>query len=385
MKAVRVGFIYSGIPNVTYKNVYLVWDGKTFKGVFKRKPKDVEVILEGDDLTITPAFVDAHSHIGMRRVGEPMEEEEANEKMESVLPLIDALYSIYMDDRGFKESIEWGVLYSCVLPGSGNVIGGRGVLIKNYARDIEEAYIKHVGVKAALGFNPRNTTEWKGLRPYTRMGGVGILKRWLMKAKDALKLIEIGKKVEEEFDPEIRLLFPIVKGEETLRVHVHKEDDIAGLIMLRREYGLKVTIEHACDVHSRETFEKIKKENIPIVYGPVDCFAYKTELKHEWWRNVKYLVEVKPFFGLMSDHPLILQRNLYLQLRFFIRYGMSRSEAISLITLNNAKILGVDDKLGSLEKGKWASFTVWKGDPFTLESYPILVVAEGNVVFEEKE
>ena len=77
----------------------------------------------------------------MARAGEPYDEDEANEKFDSVLPVVDALYSIYMDDRDFKESIEWGVLYSCVLLGSGNIIiiSSRLVVIRNYGRDIEKS------------------------------------------------------------------------------------------------------------------------------------------------------------------------------------------------------------------------------------------------------
>ncbi len=382
-KAVKADVLYTGKPEKTLHNVYIVWGNETIISISKEKPKDVEEIFEYDKAIVTPAFIDAHSHIGMARAGEPSAESESNEKYDSVLPVADALYSIYMDDKSFKESIEWGVLYSCVLPGSGNIIGGRAVVIRNYGKDIEEAFIRYAGVKAALGFNPRSTTEWKGIRPYTRMGAIGLLRKWLIKARDMLKLVEEGKKVIEEIEPEIRMLFPILKGEDILRVHVHKIDDIAGLIMLRREFRLKTTIEHACDVHTREAFEKIKRENIPLVYGPVDAFAYKTELKHEYWRNIKYLVEVKPFFGLMTDHPVVLQRNLYLQLRFFRRFGMSKEECVSLITYNNAKILGIDDRLGTLEPGKWASFTVWNGDLFSLESYPVLVVGEGKILHKE--
>ncbi len=383
-KALRASVLYTGRPGRVFRNVYIVWEGDTIISISREKPRGVEEVFDYDGVVVTPAFIDAHSHIGMDRAGEPYTEGEANEKYDSVLPVVDALYSVYMDDKSFKESVEWGVLYSCVLPGSGNIIGGRAVVIRNYGRDIEEAFIKYAGVKAALGYNPRSTTEWKGTRPYTRMGAVGLLRKWLIKAKDMLKLVEEGKKAIEEVEPEIRMLFPIVKGEDVLRVHVHKVDDIVGLIMLKKEFRLRTTIEHACDVHTREGFEKIKRENIPLVYGPVDAFAYKTELKHEYWRNIKYLVEVKPFFGLMSDHPVVLQRNLYLQLRFFIRFGMSRDEAISLITYNNARILGLDDKLGVLEEGKWASFIVWNGDPFNLESYPVLVVGEGRILHEEK-
>jgi imidazolonepropionase-like amidohydrolase len=94
--------------------------------------------------------------------GEPEKEEEANEHMDSVYPLVDALHSIYMDDPAFKESVERGVLYSTVLPGSGNGIAGKAIPIRNFVQDISQAYFSDVGIKAAVGYNPRSTVEWKG-------------------------------------------------------------------------------------------------------------------------------------------------------------------------------------------------------------------------------
>ncbi len=382
MRAVRASVLYTGRPHEVLHDVYLVYEGSEVKAITKERPEGAEVVdLEG--AVVTPALIDAHCHIGMSRSGEHPSESETNEKYDSVLPLVDALSSVYMDDKAFRESIEFGVLYSCVLPGSGNIIGGRGAVIRNYGADVEEALIRHAGVKVALGFNPRSTTDWKGTRPFTRMGAVALLRKWLERARAAMRLVEKGKKALEEIEPEVRFLFPVVRGEETLRVHVHKSDDIVSLLMLRREYGLRVVVDHACDVNSRLTFEKLRREGVPLVYGPIDAFAYKTELRHESYKNVRHLVEVRPLFGLMSDHPVVLQRNLFLQLRFFRRYGMSKSECISVVTLNNAKILGVDDVLGTLEPGKWASFVAWSGDPFSLESYPVLVVGEGRVLHEE--
>lgn len=377
MKAVKATLLYDGLGNVK-RDVYVVFE-KEIKEIVKEKPEDVEIVAEG---VVTPAFIDGHSHIGMERYGEPYQEGEANEQMDAVLPLVDALYSIYMDDKAFKHSVEFGVLYSSILPGSGNIIGGKAVLIKNYERDIEDAFMRYVGVKAAFGYNPRSTREWKGTRPSTRMGAIGVLLDWLIKTQKAIALLEKGKKEKEELEPTIEALIPVLKGEEPLRVHVHKEDDIAALLMLKRRFNLKITIEHAADVHSKETFEKIRKEGVPLVYGPFDAHPYKVELKHEDWKNARYLLEVRPLFGLMSDHPVTLQANLYLQLRHFIRLGMSKEEAIKVITYNNARILGVDDILGSIEKGKWASLVVWTGDPFHMENHPTHVFAEGKLIHE---
>ncbi|WP_048192398.1 amidohydrolase family protein [Pyrolobus fumarii] len=387
MKALYAPVLYTGLPGGIEKNKYIVFDEESgrIKEVVSEKPRDVEVIDLGKDIVVTPAFIDPHSHIGMVRHGEPASEEESNERFDSVLPLVDAIYSVYMDDQYFRESVEHGVLYSCVLPGSGNIIGGRGALIRNWARNIEEAYIGSCGLKMALGYNPRSTTTWRGVRPYTRMGAIALLQKWIIKARDTLMLIEKGKKDLEEVEPEVQALIPVVKGEEKLRVHVHKADDIVALFMLRYRLGfLKppfFTIEHACDVHEEWVFERIKREGVPLVYGPIDSWAYKTELRHESYKNMRLLVKVKPFFALMSDHPVVLQRNLFLQTRFLLRYGMDKTEALATVTYNAAKILGLD--AGAVKPGWRASLVAWKGDPFSMESYPVMVIGEGKILHEE--
>jgi len=385
--ALRAPILYTGEPGGLLRNVYVVYDDETGRivKVVSEKPADAEVLDYGDSSVVTPAFIDAHSHIGMVRHGEPVSEEEANERFESILPLVDAIYSIYMDDKYFQESVEHGVLYSCVLPGSGNIIGGRGALIKNWARSIEEAYIGSCGLKMAMGYNPRSTTTWKGVRPYTRMGAIALLEKWIRKARNELELIRRGKKSLEDLEPEIQALIPVVEGRELLRIHVHKADDIMAVFMLRYRLGFlappRFTIDHACDVHEAWVFERIKRERVPLVYGPVDAHAYKTELKHESYRNIKFLVQARPFFALMSDHPVVLQRNLFLQTRFLLRYGMDPTEAIATVTYNPARILGLD--AGAVREGWRASLVVWKTDPFRLDSYPIAVIGEGRILHEE--
>jgi imidazolonepropionase-like amidohydrolase len=166
-------------------------------------------------------------------------------------------------------------------------------------------------------------------------------------------------------------------------VHVHKVDDLMVLRQLIREFGIKAVANHCMDVNSQATWEKLKQMRIPIIYGPLDAFPYKVELKNMSWRNVKQLVRVRPKFGLMSDHPVVHQRTLPLQLRYFRRFGMSKAEAIGLITKENADIIGIKE-IGTLEKEEWASMVVWNEDPFSLDSYPIQVIGEGKVLYEEK-
>lgn len=103
---------------------------------------------------VTPAFIDPHSHIGMERQAEPGTESEVNDRLGPFSPLNDPLDSIYFDDRAFAEAVDFGVLYSCVVPGSGNIIGGRAMVIRNFAGNRKTAVLRDAGYKMALGFNP---------------------------------------------------------------------------------------------------------------------------------------------------------------------------------------------------------------------------------------
>lgn len=404
--------------NITI-NAEILFDGK-------RKLNNVSVIVENDriveigkkkqkaDFTgiVTPAFIDAHSHIGMARFGEPGAEDEANDISDQFLPINDPLNSVYFDDLAFKEAIDFGVLYSCIVPGSGNLLGGRAMIIKNYARHRQEALLKDYGFKMALGYNPRSTGEWKGARPNTRMGVYGMLEKKfdsvllkkqkveLAKEKKLKELdikvrsgekkisredVEFEKKTIEkeyhlEFDSEERAILDLLEGKKIAKVHVHKEDDVLYLVELVKKYKIKVTADHLGDVHHKEIFDELGNHGIPVVYGPLGSLPYKVELKNESYKNTELLIKSRAHYGLMTDHPVITTPTLRDSLKFFLIFGMKEEEAISIITLRNAGILGIDDVLGSVEPGKLASLTVWDKNPLHMGAYPRCVMAEGKVL-----
>ena len=378
MNYISAKTIYTGKKVLT--NAYLMFNGKKISSISKTKT--------GRNLgkfdVLTPAFIDPHSHIGMERAGEPNTEGEANEHQDAILVLTDALDSVQMDDKALKDAVEMGVLYSCVLPGSGNIIGGLSAVIRNYAASSTDALINRAGLKGAFGFNPMKTKAWKGKRPTTRMGAIAMLRSRLDEVRQKIQKYRKArgsKKEDIQFSAEEMVLRNLLSRKIRLRAHVHKIDDIAALLRLVDEFKINVTVDHAGDVHRPEIFQELKKRKIPVVYGPIDSFAYKVELKHEDRRNVRYLVESGVEFGLMTDHPVTLARQLLLQTRWFLRAGLSKQQAIELISRRNSQILGLDDRLGTLEKGKWASFVCWNGDPFDLASYPVAVYGEGQLLY----
>lgn len=375
MKFVRAKKFYDGTG--VFDDYYLGFENDIITYSGKEKPEG-EFLGEG---IVTPAFIDSHSHIGMDRSGEPYQESEANEKYQALLPLARAVDSVYMDDGSFRESVESGILYSTVLPGSGNIIGGMGSLLRNYGGNIKEAFVKDIGVKMALGYNPRSTTEWKGDRPTTRMGAAAMLREQFLKAVKARKLIDSGKKTIDEINARTEMFMKFISGELKIMCHLHKEDDAIQLMNLADQFGVKPIINHGIDFFRPEIFSEIKKRNLSMVYGPLDAHAYKVELKHESWRNCSLMYKSGVKFSIMSDHPVILQRNIFLTLRHFLHVGASKEECISYLTSRPAEILGLDD-LGTLTKGKKASFTVWNGDPFDLTTQAHKVIGEGKILVE---
>ncbi len=380
MACVYAQIIYTG--KTVVRNAYLSFIGQKIRALSKSKKGK----LVGDFKVVTPAFIDPHSHIGMQRAGEPYDESEANDHLDSIMALPDALDSVQMDDLAFRDAVEMGVLYSCIVPGSGNIIGGHSAVIRNYAKNSTTALIARAGVKAAFGFNPMSAKSWKGKRPTTRMGAMAVLRSRLDEVQLKIKQYQKAKgtkKQEISFSAEERILKDLLQGKNRLRAHVHKIDDTAALLRLVDEFDIKVSVEHALDVHHPDIFQELRKRGIPLVYGPIDAFAYKVELKHECWRNIHHLIESKVNFGLMTDHPVVLARQLFLQTRWFMRAGFNKQQAIELITRSNADILGINHILGTLEKGKWASFVGWNGDPFELTSFPVAVYGEGQLVYSD--
>lgn len=169
MIIIEAPILFDGITKK--ENIFIVIKDGLIEEVTQKKMRA--------DLTgiVTPAFIDAHSHIGMARAGEPGSEEESNDTLSQFNPLNDPLNSIYFDDPSFSEACDFGVLYSCVVPGSGNILGGRARIIRNFAKHRDEAMVKDYGFKMALGYNPRSTGEWKGDRPNTRMGTAALLEK----------------------------------------------------------------------------------------------------------------------------------------------------------------------------------------------------------------
>jgi imidazolonepropionase-like amidohydrolase len=393
-------------------NADLLYDGRSKSSAMSIVVQDNQIVeVSSRQYTsaisgvVTPAFIDPHSHIGMERQGEPVGESEVDDTLTPFSPLHDPVNSIYFDDRALAEAVDFGVLYSCVLPGSGNIMGGQATVIRNFAPNRTAAVVRECGLKMALGYNPRAATAWKGARPTTRMGTATLLETYFqevlrkeeqaaIKKETAVLALAHGENTQQldliersygaALSQEQWAVFKLLKGETRAKVHVHKADDALYLIDLKTRFNLKVSAEHACDIGEVEIFNALAKNDIPVVYGPVGSFDYKVELKNASYKHAAVLMRSRADFGLMTDHPVILAHHLRDSLKYFLIHGMAPQEAVAVITRKNAAILGVDDCLGTIEPGKLASLVVWDKDLFHLGAFPLLVMAEGRVVRDRR-
>ena len=160
------------------------------------------------------------------------------------------------------------------------------------------------------------------------MGAIAVLRDNLLKAKKAMTLLEKKKKLIEEIDPQLELFLDILKKKYKLMVHVHKEDDVMIMIELIKEFKIAAIANHLCDVHNDNIFQQLRLNKIPIIYGPLDSFPYKVELKHESWRNIEKLLRSNSKFALMTDHPVTITKKSLLLFKTFIKiwYFKSRSD-----------------------------------------------------------
>ena len=198
------------------------------------------------------------------------------------------------------------------------------------------------------------------------MGAAAMRRENFIKARKMQALLQKEKKVIDQVEPITEVFMDILSGRFKMMFHVHKEDDIMMLIQLVKEFGIKSIANHCRDVQREEVFVALKASSIPIIYGPMDAFPYKVELKHESWRNAEKLLKSGAKFSVMSDHPVILQRNILYSLRHMLRFGLSEDLMQYLKSLKmSAEIIGAHN-IGQIRPGFKASLVVWTGDRFSI-------------------
>ena len=368
-----------------FKNGYIVIQNKKIAKVGQMSEYDpseytdcgAEIIDAGQRL-VTPGLIDAHSHLGMWEDGLNFEGDDGNEDTDPCTPHLRAIDAVNPMENAFSEAFAAGITTVITGPGSANPIGGQPAAIKTYGRRIDNMIIKApVGIKIALGENPKSTYNDKSQTPITRMATASIIRESLQKACDYLKnLEEYEKNPDEEEKPEYDIkseaLIPVLKGEIPLHAHAHRADDIFTAIRIAEEFGVKLVLVHCTEGHM--IAEELKAEGYPVLLGPILTDRSKPELKNQSEATPAVLSAQGLSTAIITDHPETPEKYLPLCAAMAVKHGMDRSEALRAITVNPAKICGIDSRVGSIEAGKDADLVIWDGNPLDIMTKPYKVI-----------
>ena len=323
-------------------------------------------VLDAAGGHILPGLVDAHCHLGMCGDGLGFEAEDDNESTDPCTPHLRALDGLNPLDRCFREAREAGVTTVLTGPGSGNPINGQGLAVKTIGRWAEEMVVlEPASLKLALGENPKTVYHERKETPMTRMGTAAIIRAQFSKALEYLDKQNKADAEEDtdppDFDPKLEALLPALRGEVPVHIHAHRADDIATAVRLAREFGLKLVVVHGTEAHLLP--ELLAREHIPVITGPTHTDRSKPELANSTSANPALLAKAGVEIAICTDHPVIPIQHLTLCAAVAARSGLEPEEALKAITLNGARLAGVDHRVGSLTPGKDADVVVTSGHP----------------------
>lgn len=384
MLAIINGKIYTMAGQTLERGTVLVENGK-ISGVGSNPEIPAEArIVDAQGKYILPGIIDAHTHIGIFEEGLGFEGADGNEMTNPVTPQLRALDAINPGDPAFAGAIAGGVTSLAVAPGSANVIGGQVLAMKTWGRVVDDMVIKEpLGLKVAFGENPKRVYSGQKQSPSTRMAVAAILRENLIAAANYIAKQENAQSEnEQERDLKLEILAKVLRKEIPLRAHAHRADDIVTAIRIAEEFDVDICIEHCTEGHLIADF--LADKGISAIVGPTLGARPKVELMNTTFRTPGILYRAGVKVALTSDHPVFPVQQLPIQAALAHKCGLPEIEALKAITINAAEILGIAQRLGSIEVGKDADLVIFSGHPFHWQSRVEKTIVDGEIVYERQ-
>ncbi|HTX82496.1 MAG TPA: amidohydrolase [Streptosporangiaceae bacterium] len=364
----------------------LVADGRiTAVGAGLPVPDGVPVI-DAHGSWVLPGFIEAHGHVGVHEEGEGWAGSDSNELTEPVTAHVRALDAINPADLGFRDAVSGGVLAVNVNPGSGNPIGGQTAALKCWGRTVDQMLLKApAGMKSALGENPKRVYGERKQSPATRLGTAAVIRAALVDAANYLaKLDAEQRKPDDERKPidrdlKLEALGRVLRREIPWRQHCHRADDIATALRIAEEFGYELVIDHGTEAHLLADI--LAAKDIPVIIGPLFTSRSKVELRNRSLDNPGKLAAAGVTIAITTDHPVVPINFLAHQAALSVKHGLDRDTALRALTINPARIVGIEDRLGSIEPGKDADLVVWSGDPLDVLSRVEYALIDGAEIY----
>lgn len=344
-----------------------------------RPKSQKEEVLDVNGAWVLPGLIESHAHIGISEEKIGIIGDDCNEGTTPVTATLRAIDAVNPMDAAFHDAIRAGITSVMVGPGSSNVVGGQFMFMKTQGRCIDRMVVKNpAAMKVAFGENPKTCYGDRDKYPATRMGVAALLRKTLYEASQYKKDKVSGKLIKEDFEMEPWI--PVLNKEIPLKAHAHRADDILTAIRIAKEFDVELTIDHGTESHL--IADEIRASGFPVIVGPDLTARSKLEVKNMNFKTNRVLYEAGVLFSITTDHPVTLMQYLPLCAGLAVKYGLPLEEGLKAITINAAKICRVDDKVGSLKKGKHADIAIFSGNPMEIFTKTLYTIIDGEIVYD---
>ena len=359
---IRAGKIWTVTNGVITDGVVIIQNGKiNAVGENPSIPSEAR-ILEMPGKNVMPGLIDAHSHLGLSLdvLGEI---EETVSAITPDMQILDAFNPLADDVR---KALRSGVTTVLLAPGYKNPIAGQTAIVKLYGAKTGDWVLKrNAGIKFSLG----NEALMSDRRPTSRSGLMALIREELNKGKDYK---------EDELDPRGEIIKRVVEGELPVYLYCNTVDEIVAAIRIVDEYELKAMLVGAREAD--EVANMIADRNIPVVYMPSLFLSKDKDLK-----RIGKVAGAGVRVAFASLAPKTHSSDLRTSAIVAAKYGLSSELALKSLTINAAEILGIAQRVGSIEKGKDADLVILNGDPLEVTSGVEMVIINGNIVYQREE
>ncbi len=341
-------------------------------------------VIDATGKFVMPGIVDSHSHLAL--------DNDVNEATNPVTPQMMMEDAFDYTDKAIYHALAGGVTTSLLLHGSANMIGGQAVVIKHkFGLTRDEMLFPNAprSIKFASGENPKRVYGGRGQLPSTRMGNFAVRRAALQEAREYLRdwdtykeKLKTNKDAKEpKRDLRLEALADILRGKLMVQIHCYRADEFLNEMAMAKEFGYKIrAFHHALEMY--KVADKVAAQGVAIA-----TFADWWGFKHEAWDAIPWNAVMSMRKGVrvaIKSDSNDFARRLNQEAAKTIRYGgATPDEALKMITINPAWIIGVDDRVGSLDPGKDADISIW--DQFPLSSYATVekVLIDGRVFFDK--
>jgi imidazolonepropionase-like amidohydrolase len=339
-------------------------------------PADAEII-DAAGKTIMPGLVCTHSHIG---------EPSGADSSAPIQPETRALDAIDIRSTTFPKARAGGLTTVNIMPGSGHLISGQTVYLKlKEGTKIEDLAIRNADGSVAGGLKMANGTNSMRDAPFpgTRGKSAALVRQQFIKAKDYQRKILAANgdatKIPDR-DLGLEMLVDVLNGKRVVHHHTHRADDILTVLRLKEEFGFKAVLHHVSDAW--KVAGEIAAAGVGCSIILLDSPGGKLEARDVDWRNGAELEKNNVLTAIHTDDPINDSRWMLRNAAMAVRAGMSREKALESVTLSGARLLDLQDRIGSIAVGKDADFVILSGDPFSIYTKVLETHVEGTLVFD---